>query len=114
MDNGTQETLIGIAFFLSVFGIMYIFFTTRNRERMAMIERGADPSLFQRKHSQGGAIKLGMFLVGAALGILMGNVLDATTSLQEEVAYFSMIFLFSGLSLVIYYMFIERKANGRS
>jgi preprotein translocase subunit YajC len=114
MDTGTQETLMGIAFFLSIFGIFYIYLTTRNRERMAMIEKGADPSLFKRRPTSNWAIKFGMFLVGAALGILMGNVLDATTKIEEEVAYFSMIFLFSGLSLVIYYLFIERKETNRS
>jgi preprotein translocase subunit YajC len=115
MDTATQETLMGIAFFLSIFGIFYIYLTTRNRERMAMIEKGADPALFKRRPNNSNlAIKLGMFLMGAALGILMGNVVDATTKIQEEVAYFSMIFLFSGLSLVIYYMFIERKEKDRA
>jgi len=111
MEPGTQETLIPIAMFLSLFGIMYVYFTTRNRERMAMIEKGADPGLFQRKQGNGGAIKLGMFLVGIALGILTGNVLAETTSLKEEVAYFSMIFMFSGLSLVIYYLKFEKKSG---
>jgi hypothetical protein len=114
MDPGTQETIIPIALFLSVFGIFYVYLTTRNRERMAMIEKGADPTLFQRKpskHGNSGAIKLGMFLIGVALGILMGNVLDETTSLKEEVSYFSMIFLFSGMSLVLYYIFFDRKSR---
>jgi hypothetical protein len=116
MDTATQETLIPIAFFLAVFGILYVYFTTRNRERMAMIDKGADPALFQRKQSgsKGSSIKAGLFLVGVAMGILMGNVLEVTTSLDEEVAYFSMIFLFSGASLVIYYLFIERKAKDPS
>ena len=110
MDTGTQETLIPIAFFLSLFGITYVYFTTRHRERMAMIDKGADPALFQSKSGTGGALKFGLLFVGVALGVLMGNVLDVTTSLKAEVSYFSMIFLFSGLGLLSYYIFFNRKS----
>ena len=42
-----METLIAfIALFATVFGIMYVHYTTRNKERMALIEKGADASLF--------------------------------------------------------------------
>jgi ABC-type Mn2+/Zn2+ transport system permease subunit len=43
------------------------------------------------------------------VGILLGNILAVTTNLQEEAAYFSMIFLFGGLGLVINY-FIEKQS----
>ena len=39
--------IIFTALFASAFGIMYMFYTTRNRERMAMIENGANPELFK-------------------------------------------------------------------
>ena len=35
-----------IALFATVFGIMYVFYTTRNKERLALIDKGADASLF--------------------------------------------------------------------
>lgn len=111
MEN--NEILIPITFFLSLFGVLYVYFNTRHKERMSMIEKGADASLFQSKKGYSNAsMRFGMFLIGIALGILMGNILTETTSLQEEVAYFSMIFLFGGMSLVSYYMFIERKKVG--
>ncbi|MBK7390347.1 MAG: hypothetical protein IPI23_15120 [Bacteroidetes bacterium] len=105
-----NEILIPITFFLSLFGVIYVYFNTRHKERMSMIEKGADASLFQSKKGYSNAsMRFGMFLIGIALGILTGNILTETTSLQEEVSYFSMIFLFGGMSLVSYYMFIERK-----
>ncbi|MBK7970740.1 MAG: hypothetical protein IPK08_18465 [Bacteroidetes bacterium] len=105
-----NEILIPITFFLSLFGVLYVYFNTRHKERMSMIEKGADASLFQSKKGYSNAsMRFGMFLIGIALGILTGNILTETTSLQEEVSYFSMIFLFGGMSLVSYYMFIERK-----
>ncbi|MDQ3050598.1 MAG: hypothetical protein M3Q95_06900 [Bacteroidota bacterium] len=104
------EILIPISMFLCTFGIMYVYFTTRHKERLSMIEKGADPTLFHSKKGQSNAtMRIGMFLVGIALGILTGNILTETTSLDEEVAYFSMIFLFGGISLILYYMIIERK-----
>jgi hypothetical protein len=49
-----------------------------------------------------------MLFVGVAIGILLGNILEYTTPLDEEVAYFSMIFLFGGAGLIINY-FLEKK-----
>ena len=109
---GNTEVLIPITMFLSAFGVLYVYFTTRHKERLTMIEKGADPSLFQtKKGKSNGSMRFGMFLIGIALGILIGNILTETTSLKEEVAYFSMIFLFGGASLVMYYMMIEKKSR---
>ena len=107
----TQDIIIPIALFGTIFGILYVFFTTRNKERLALIEKGADASLFNYHASQKNrtvALKIGMFLAGIALGLLLGNVIAETTRLKEEVAYFSMTLLCGGLSLIIFY-FIEKK-----
>ena len=52
------EILVPISLFLIVFGIFYIYFTTRHRERLALIEKGADASLFHTGNSTGTARKL--------------------------------------------------------
>ena len=105
-----QDIIIPIALFGSIFGILYVYFTTRNKERLALIEKGADASLFNtgKRNNKTVALKIGMFLCGIALGLLLGNVIAETTRLQEEIAYFSMTFLCGGLSLIIFY-FIEKK-----
>jgi len=42
-----MEVLVAfIAFFATIFGIYYVSVTTRNKERMALIDKGADASLF--------------------------------------------------------------------
>ena len=69
-----------------------------NDERMALIEKGADPKLFK---GTGGnvAMKFGLLLIGAGIGLLVGNFLSNISGIEEEVAYFSMLFLFGGLGL---------------
>lgn len=105
-----EEVLIPLIVFASIFGIFYVFITTRNKERMALIEKGADASLFatKKKHFYNLTLKFGMLAVGIGIGILVASLLSDYTTLGEEVAFPSMIFLFGGLFLVGNAM-IERK-----
>jgi hypothetical protein len=108
-----EGLLIPIGFFASVVLIMYVYYTNRNKERMALIEKGADASLFKTPTRPFPTLKIGMFLVGIGLGILLGNLVATTTVLVEEAAYFSMILLCGGGSLIIYYI-IERRKSEKS
>ena len=112
-----METLVGfIALFATVFGIIYVHYTTRNKERMALIEKGADASLFNtgkegNKFSYGWSkftLKVGMLFMGIAVGIIIGAILTNAGVLNEGASYPSMIFFFGGLSLVLFYL-IDRK-----
>lgn len=112
-----MEGLIGfIAFFAMVFGIVYVHYTTRNKERMALIEKGADASLFNTGKEGPKftfvwgrfTLKAGMFLMGTAIGIIAGAVLDSLQAMNSVSCYFSMILFFGGLGLVLFYL-IDRK-----
>lgn len=111
-----MEVLVAfIAFFATVFGIMYVFYTTRNKERLALIDKGAEASLFNTgkvsTFSWGKlSLKLGMLSIGIALGILIGELLSSTVNLDEDVSFSSMIFLFGGLALVMFYL-VDRKVK---
>jgi len=96
-----KEFLIPVAFFAMVFGIVYIL--VRRKERLFLIEKGADASLFKTKSHVPAELKWGLLLVGIGVGIILGRVFTAYTNLGEEASYFSMICLFGGLSLVIYH-----------
>lgn len=107
-----EEIIIPIALFASIFGIVYLFFMTRNKERLAMIEKGMDVSLLSKR--QGGksplyywTIKIGFLMVGLALGIIVGTVAE-NNGMEGDQAYPSMILLFGGLALIGSY-FVERK-----
>ena len=97
---------------LVIFGFIYgvVHLGVRKKERMALLERGADPALFHDNRPGIAGIRYGLLLIGVAVGILLGNIIEATTCLESEVSYFSMIFLFGGLALVISY-FIEKQQS---
>jgi len=111
-----EALVVFIALFATVFGIMYVHYTTRNKERLALIEKGADASLFntgKEGHKFSIAwgkftLKIGMLAMGIALGILVGAILTNAGVLDEDANYSSMIFFFGGLSLVLFYV-IDRK-----
>lgn len=99
-----------------IFGtiLAMVYLGVRRKERMAMMEKGVDASMFVTPHNKSAySLKYGIMLIGVALGILIGKLLAATEAFvhEEEAAYFSMIFLFGGLGLVIYY-FLSKKMNG--
>ncbi|PXY01761.1 hypothetical protein DF185_09865 [Marinifilum breve] len=102
--------IVAIISFFSFIPII-IFLVHRHKERKALIEKGMDISLLQgeKKCSTLESLKYGILLIGLAAGILIGNILDAYTRLNEEVAYFSMIFLFGGLALLIFYSIAKKQ-----
>jgi hypothetical protein len=101
--------LVLLIIFGTILGIVYL--GLRKKERMAMMDKGIDPSTFITPRKAGSSsLKYGILLISVALGIFMGKWLVTTGMFQfeEEAAYFSMIFLFGGLGLVIYH-FLDRK-----
>ena len=96
-----------------IFGsiVAMVYLGVRKKERMALMEKGLDASMFQTsKNKNAQSLKYGILLIGIALGILMGKILASTEAFrfEEEAAYFSMIFLFGGLGLVIYHFMAKR------
>ncbi len=114
-----METLIAfIALFATIFGIMYVFYTTRHKERLALIEKGADASLFNTGKEgmrfsfswSKFTLKIGMLAMGIAVGIIIAAVLAQANVLDQHALYPSLIFFFGGLSLVLFYL-IDRKSK---
>jgi hypothetical protein len=99
------EVLIPISVFAMVFGIVYL--VVRKKERMALIEKGLTADVLESHKHAPSSLKWGLVFLGVGIGILVGRILAEYTTLGEEESFFSMVFLFGGLSLLVYY-FIEK------
>ena len=101
-----MEVAVLAIIFGSVFGVFYLYFSTRNKERLALIEKGSDAKIFaggQSKSSFGKVFILNVALLsmGIGLGILIGSILNTTIGLEEEVAFPASIFLTAGAALFV-------------
>ena len=108
-----EAIMIPLIVFAFLFATIYIFLTIRNKERMALIEKGASAELFKSKPmaTQFLTLKFGLFFIGVAIGVLLGNILDIYTGLADGASYVSGIFLFGGLGLVAGYLFQAKKQD---
>ncbi|WP_299524363.1 DUF6249 domain-containing protein [Winogradskyella sp.] len=103
-----EEILIPLSLFAAIFGMVYLYFSTRNKERLALIEKGADASIFNIGKRRGSSWKvvvlnLAFLLMGIGLGVFIANILDTYTTLDDEAVYPSMIFLMAGVGLYVGY-----------
>ena len=90
----------------------------RNKERLAMIEKGLDPSVIDRKIEKGpsyGALLWGLLFIGVGFGAFAGYIISINTNWERHLTIHSMALLFGGTGLVIYYICrrtAERKKTG--
>lgn len=105
--------LVPLAFFALIFGIIYL----RNRERMAMIERGMDPRTDlpkQRQVNPAFSLTSGLLLIGGGLGLFLAYLLDNFVAYNYRATnpalYFSLIAIFGGLGLFTSYL-MEKKSD---
>lgn len=103
--------LIPISLFLTVFGIFYLYLSTRNKERLALIEKGADASIF---HNGSNAfqkivlLNLALLSMGVGLGVFLALALATYTTLDPDALYPAMIFLMAGLALFAGFKLTEK------
>lgn len=97
-----------ICLFIVIFGICYLYFSTRNRERLALIEKGAEASIFVRGKTEKAApiwkvliLNLSLLLMGIGLGIIVGGILSDTLNIREQIAFPGCIFLLAGTALFV-------------
>ena len=105
---GVFIPIIGIAA-----GVIIVAYLRRyeNAERMAMIEKGVDPSVFaKRARNTSAPLRFALLFIGVGLGLLLGNALDNAFNMQET-AYFAMVFICGGIGLLVAYIIEEKKAK---
>lgn len=109
--------LIPISFFLVVFAITYLYFSTRNKERMALIEKGADASIFMSGKKKRAApvwkvliLNLALLLMGIGAGIMIGGILGSNLNVDWDIAMPGSIFLMAGTGLLVGF-FLTKKMD---
>jgi len=97
---------VPLSFFLMVFGIVYLIYSTRNRERLALIEKGVDASIFLESKNNGVpawkifVVNLAFLLIGCGIGIFLALLITTYTSLEDDAVYPSIIFIMAGVGLL--------------
>ncbi|MGB5989081.1 MAG: DUF6249 domain-containing protein [Marinifilaceae bacterium] len=106
------EDLIPMSFFAFILGIIYL--NQKHKEKKMLISMGVSPEEINKKRNSSDldSLKLGLIAIAVSLGIFAGYILSVSTQLAEEAAYFSMIFLFGGIALLVFYFFSQRKDEG--
>ncbi len=101
-----EELAVLIVIFGTIFGIAYLFFSTRNKERLALIEKGAEASIFMKGNPKNAApfwkvliLNLSLLLMGIGLGVFIALILENTLGWNDNAIYPATIFLMSGVGL---------------
>lgn len=90
--------------------IAIIAIITQFKIKRKMVEQGMEIPL--KKPTPYGGLKSGALFIGAAIGLLLGGLMDNLTVFEEpEVGYFAGIFLFGGLGLLLSSWYIQREVK---
>ncbi len=102
-----MEAIIVSLIFGAIFGVFYLYFSTRNKERLALIEKGADANIFVKKRkkssniSRAFIISTAFLLMGIGFGVFLASLLEAYTVIESDALYPALIFFMAGLGLFI-------------
>lgn len=112
-----SELIIIPIIFGTIFGVFYLYFSTRNKERLALIEKGADASIFVRGKKEHTApiwkvliLNLALLLMGIGAGIVLGGLLWKNFNVTNDIAMPGSIFLMAGTGLLIGF-FLTKKID---
>lgn len=100
--------VLGTGAFFMVWGIRYL----ENKENMAMIERGMEPTRRKRRQADPSqTLKNALLFVGAGIGLLSAIFISNIFNLMEgerTAVFFGLIAIFGGLGMLGAYLY-ERK-----
>lgn len=111
-----EEIIIIFIIFGVLFGIFYLFISARNKERLALIEKGAEASIFYNKIKRTTAmwkvivVNLALLSMGIGAGIFLAGILHYSLGVEEDIAYPGTIFFMAGLGLFLGF-YLTKKLN---
>ena len=90
--------LLVILVLLTIFGIVYIYVSSKSKERLALIEKGMDPNLAKSDFW----IQVGIIGAGSALGLIVADILPGKYGPLVAI-------VFAGAGLVIYNLIRKKR-----
>jgi len=93
--------LVFVLALLTIGAISYLYITAKNKERMALIEKGMDPNLARSDFW----IQLGIIAGGIGAGLMFGDIIHSTYGPLFAI-------LFAGGGLVVYNISRKQKMKG--
>ena len=109
--------LTGMLAIVLIFGgppalIVLIYYFSRrakHKERMALIEKGIDASIFIKEESTFNQVLMwGMLMGGIGLGLFLGYLLSVYSPMREEIIMPILALLFGGLGLIAYFVYRKK------
>ena len=97
--------VVAVLFFGTIFGIFYLYFTSRTRERLALIQSGMDPNTFKPRRTN---LKYGMVIFSVVLGMVLGDIMGRVNGYAIGVPLGIML---GALSLIVYYFIIDKRLD---
>jgi hypothetical protein len=101
------DMLIPVSFFLMIFGVFYLMYSTRNRERLALIEKGVDASIFMKGRRESTPmwkvfiLNFALLLIGSGVGIFIALLITTYTELNDGAVYPAVIITMAGIGLLV-------------
>lgn len=106
--------IIPLAFIVGGFVVLYKKIEASRNLRLAMIERGMDPSLVESRPNESthkyGALRAGLLLAGVGFGLLMAIFILNNWPYPQfvELIFICLPLFFGGLGLVTYHIVVRR------
>jgi len=102
-----EAVIVMAIIFGTLFGIVYLFISARHKERLSLIEKGADASIFYSPNKRSFPIwkiiivHLALVFTGIGVGIFMAGIMDYQLNIERSVAYPGSIFTMAGIGLLV-------------
>jgi len=106
--------ILFIAMAAVIITYLFLHYSTRHKERMALIESGRDASIFLEKNPKYGvnSLKFGLFLVFIGVGLFIGIMLETSVlNVPEASITIPLVLVSAGSALLLFYRMIRREMD---
>ncbi len=113
--QGIGDVLVPVVMFCILGYVISRNIEAKRATRLAMIERGMDPSFMDTKPSDRSKIfsslRMGMFLAGIGIGLILGYVTTPAEEANSDLIIFAAGSIGGGLGFILYHYLARNKAK---